>query len=138
MHRWIWIERPRLLIAALALAAALGAAPAQAQTSSNMDSGIGALSALATLIYGPVKLVYATGGLLIGGLAWGLSGGDAQVARAVITPAIHGDYVITSDIIRGRRMPEFYGRDPRYRDTDLAQIPPQEAGPPAPLIEEEY
>jgi hypothetical protein len=123
-------------VAVLALAVALAAAPARAQTTSNQDAGIGALSAVATLLYGPAKLLYAAGGLLIGGLAWGLSGGDAQVARAVITPAVHGDYVITSDMIRGRRRPEFYGRDPRYRDSDVAQLPP--SGAPAPLIEEEY
>lgn len=129
-------NRSRVLIAALALATVLAAAPARAQSNSNTDAGIGALSMLATLVYGPVKLLYATGGLVIGGLAWGLSGGDAQVAKAVITPAVHGDYVITPEIIRGHRAPEFYGRDPSYRESDVAQAPP--AGPPAPLVEEEY
>jgi hypothetical protein len=126
----------RARVAALALVAALVAAPAQAQSNSNQEAGIGALSAVASLVYGPVKLLYASGGLLIGGLAWGLSGGDAQVARAVITPAVQGDYLITADMIRGRQRPEFYGRDPRYRDADIAQLPP--LGGSAPLIEEEY
>ena len=62
----------RARVAALALVAALVAAPAQAQSNSNQEAGIGALSAVASLVYGQVKLLYASGGLLIGGLAWGL------------------------------------------------------------------
>ncbi len=129
-------DRSRSWIAAIALGTVLVAAPVRAQSNQNVDAGIGALSALATLFYAPVKLVYATTGLLIGGIAWGFSGGDAQVAKAVITPAVQGDYVITPDIIRGRRLPEFYGRDPRYRDSEVAQAPLP--GPAAPLVEEEY
>lgn len=133
-------RRLRLGVAALALATLFAGAPARAETSgnSNSDAGIGALSAVASLFYGPAKLLYAAGGLIFGGIAWGLSGGDNQVAHAVITPAIHGDYVITPEIIRGQRRPEFYGRDPRYRDTDYAQRPVQDSSTSAPLVEEEY
>lgn len=82
------------------------------------EAGLGALSALATLVYGPVKVVYAAGGLIIGGIAWGLSGGDGDVLRAVVTPAVRGDYVITPSILRGERRLEFFGKDPQYRSGD--------------------
>jgi hypothetical protein len=57
-------------------------------------------------------------GLLFGGLAWGLSGGDADVLRAVVTPAVRGDYVVTPSLLRGDRPIEFFGKDPQYRDAE--------------------
>ena len=39
---------------------------------------------LATLAYVPLKLGYATVGLVAGGVGWVLSGGDRQVAEAII------------------------------------------------------
>jgi hypothetical protein len=97
------------------------------------EAGFGALSALCTLIYSPVKVVYAVGGLLVGGLAWGLSGGDGDVLRAVVTPAVRGDYVITPSLLRGERPIEFFGRDPAYR----AEAP-AEAEPPPAAVEQVY
>jgi hypothetical protein len=81
----------------LAMAAAPTAAWADMGTEVPNEGGIGAVAALSTLIYGPVKLTYATLGLLIGGAAWGLSGGDQQVLEAVVTPALRGDYVVTPE-----------------------------------------
>jgi hypothetical protein len=101
-------------------------APASAEGMAN-DAGMGALAALSTLIYGPVKLVYATGGLLVGGLAWGLSGGDQDVLMAVITPAVRGDYVVTPRHLRMEDPIEFFGRDPAYSepaDQQVAAEPP--------------
>ena len=78
------------------------------------NAGVGAAAALSSLVYGPVKLVYATLGGLVGGIAWGLSGGDSDVKNAVIMPAVLGDYVITPSIIRGEEQLEFVGRRPGY------------------------
>ena len=86
------------------------------------------VSALATLLYGPVKVIYAASGLIFGGLAWGLSGGDGDVLRAVMTPAVRGDYVITPSILRGERPLEFFGRSPEYRG-DAPSEAPAEADP---------
>jgi hypothetical protein len=87
------------------------------------EAGLGALAAVSTLVYGPVKVLYAVGGLLVGGLAWGLSGGDGDVLKAVVTPAVRGDYVLTPALLRGDRPIEFFGRDPEYR-TIAADTPP--------------
>lgn len=120
--------RARRALLACVVMIALAPQAARAQDSMPSEAGLGALSALATLIYGPVKVIYATSGLIFGGLAWGLSGGDGDVLRAVVTPAVRGDYVITPALLRGERRIEFFGRDPAYRD-DAAPSAPAEADP---------
>ncbi len=103
------------------------------------EAGIGALSALSTLIYGPAKIVYATLGLVIGGAAWGLSGGDQEVFDSVITASVRGDYVVTPEHIRMERGLEFYGTEPRYREVQHASAVPVPAAPPeGSFYEEDY
>jgi hypothetical protein len=104
--------RSLLLVAALAISIQPGPAFAAADTAS--EAGIGVGAALCSLLYGPVKIVYATLGGVFGGLAWGLSGGDSDVLNAVVTPAARGDYVVTPSILRGERPLEFIGRRPGY------------------------
>jgi hypothetical protein len=107
-----------LQTAALAciLAIALHTGPARAQDESlESEAGTGALAAVSTLFYGPAKVVYAGLGLVIGGIAWGLAGGDGDVMRAVVTPSVRGDYVVTPSHLRGERPLEFFGREPQYR-----------------------
>ncbi|HVH19766.1 MAG TPA: hypothetical protein VNF72_15820 [Myxococcota bacterium] len=99
------------------MAATVAAGPAAADDLAN-DAGMGALAGFSTLLYAPVKLVYATAGILVGGIAWGLSGGDNDVMMAVMVPAVRGDYVITPAQIRMEEPIEFFGRDPEYRDSD--------------------
>ena len=84
------------------------------------EAGIGALAALSSLVYGPAKMLYATAGLVFGGIAWGLAGGDPEVLTAVITPSVRGDYVVTPEHIRMERGLEFFGRDPAYRPVQNA------------------
>ena len=94
----------------------LAIAPATAMADSldmSKSAGLGVGSAMATLVYAPVKLCYALGGLVIGGLAWGFSGGDNSVASVVLTPSVLGDYVITPAHLRGEEPVEFFGREPR-------------------------
>ena len=97
-----------------ALVACLIAAPTAIQAEENMGSegGIGAAAALASLVYGPVKICYAALGLFFGGAAWGLSGGDNEVLHAVVSPAVRGDYVVTPEHLRMQRKLEFYGQEP--------------------------
>jgi len=110
-HRW-----GGLVLAGL-MASGVAAGPAAADEMAN-DAGMGALAGFSTLIYAPVKLVYATAGILFGGIAWGLSGGDNDVMMAVVGPAVRGDYVITPAQIRMEEPIEFFGRDPEYRESD--------------------
>ncbi len=121
-------NRARRALLACVVMIALAPQAARAQESMQSEAGLGALAAFASLFYGPVKLIYATSGLIFGGLAWGLSGGDSDVLKAVITPSVRGDYVITPAILRGERPLEFFGRDPEYR-SEAAPSTPAEADP---------
>ena len=109
--------RSVLLVAALAVSIQSGPAFAAADTAS--EAGIGVGAALCSLLYGPVKIVYATLGLVFGGMAWGLSGGDSDVMDAVVTPAVRGDYVVTPAILRGEEPLEFIGRRPGYEQDTM-------------------
>jgi hypothetical protein len=87
-------------------------------------AGVGFGSALVSLVYGPTKILYATGGVLVGGLAFAFSGGDSEVAQVILTPSVRGDYVVTPAQLRGQEEIEFFGRKPEYRpETQHASIP---------------
>ncbi|MBW2286484.1 MAG: hypothetical protein JRG80_01990 [Deltaproteobacteria bacterium] len=102
----------------VALTIAFQASPGLAANDTAREAGVGVGAAFGSLLYAPAKLVYATLGLVLGGMAWGLSGGDADVKDAVIMPAVRGDYVITPSIIRGEEKLEFVGRRPGYGRDD--------------------
>lgn len=88
------------------------------------EAGLGLGSVLASLVYGPTKVVYAVAGATVGGLAFLFSGGDADVAGVILTPSVRGDYVITPAHLRGEREIEFLGREPGYRESaNVAQAP---------------
>jgi hypothetical protein len=88
------------------------------------EAGVGFGSALVSLVYGPTKILYATGGVLVGGLAFAFSGGDSEVAQVILTPSVRGDYVVTPAQLRGQEEIEFFGRKPEYRpETQHASIP---------------
>jgi len=117
-------NRARRALLACVLMIALAPQAARADDSIESEAGLGAAAALCTLLYGPVKVVYALSGLIFGGMAWGLSGGDSDVLRAVVTPAVRGDYVITPALLRGERPLEFFGKDPEYRSEAPAEAEP--------------
>ncbi len=75
------------------------------------ESGLGAAAALSSLVYGPLKLAYATGGVLVGAFAWAFTAGDTEVADKVFTRALRGNYVITPEILMGQAPLHFIGRD---------------------------
>ena len=63
------------------------------------ESGLGAAAAISSLVYGPVKVFYALGGLVIGSFAWVFTAGDSEVAEMVFTRSLRGTYVITPEIL---------------------------------------
>jgi hypothetical protein len=104
----------------LVLASALPA-PAAAQASERnaaAECGLGVASFVLTLPYGLVKTAYAVGGGLTGSLAWVLTGGRNDIARAIIQPAVRGDYVVVPEHLLLERSLVFVGRDPRTRSSD--------------------
>jgi len=114
--------RRGVALLACALFVGLSPATALAEESQAATAGLGIGSALCSLVYSPFKIVYAIGGGVIGGLAWIFSAGDGEVAGAVISPAVRGDYVVTPDHLRGEKPLEFIGREPT---PSYAPPPPQ-------------
>lgn len=104
----------RRLMTALVVVSLLGAPSAGFAASTagetGREGGLGAAAALTTLIYGPVKLIYATGGLIISGFAWAFTGGDSEVAERVLTRSLRGTYVLTPEHLTGEREVVFIGR----------------------------
>ena len=103
-------RRMVLLGAVLVLATSPGIARAEEPTYEN--AGLGAASALSTLIYGPIKVASAITGLIVGGLSYPLSGGDSDVMMKVINTSVRGDYVVTPAHLRGEQPLEFWGHAP--------------------------
>ena len=105
----------RLLAVAL-VCAAVGVSPARARADETrerntiMHYGLGVGSVFASLVYGPVKVVYATLGSFTGGMAWLLTGGRADVPREIIQPAVRGDYIVTPEHLTFNQPLEFVGR----------------------------
>ena len=108
-------EAPRLSRHALALVL-VGAllCPLSAQAGDGEEStgysavtGIG--STLCTLVYTPLKLVYAAGGSLVSGLAWMWTLGDKDIAGPILYTSVRGDYVVTPGNLEGRDELHFVG-----------------------------
>ena len=121
-RRMRWAAAAAFFSIALAPAASLAANDAGSMAK---GIGIGSASALSSLIYGPAKIVYATAGVVVGGLSWVFSGGDSEVAKTVITPAVYGDYVVSPGVLTGDEKLEWYGRSPDYpASIDVSAAPP--------------
>lgn len=105
----------RQLLMALVAIALLGAPSVgfadETARETGREGGLGAAAALSSLVYGPVKLLYATGGLIVGSFAWAFTAGDTEVAEKVFTRSLRGNYVITPDHLTGERKLVFIGRD---------------------------
>ena len=119
--------RSLLLVGALVISIQPGSALAANDTAST--AGLGVAAAFCSLVYGPVKIAYATLGTVFGGMAWGLSGGDSDVLEAVVTPAVRGDYVVTPAILRGEEPLEFIGRRPGYEQDSAVVVDESEEEP---------
>jgi len=122
-------QKFRLGIMALCAALVMSSVPgtALAGESTAEEGGLGAAAAFSSLLYVPVKVAYALGGTIVGGLAWCFSAGDNDVAMPIWNRAVRGDYVLTPDHMRGERPIEFIGRD---SDPAVASGPPAPAYPP--------
>lgn len=105
----------RAALAVLTISLLLGGTARAESQEVTDEAGLGAAAALATLVYGPTKLAWATMGTVVSGLAFALTGGDGTVAKPILTSAVRGDYVVTPSHLTGRRALEFIGREPEDR-----------------------
>lgn len=108
----------RLLILTCLLAAAMASAPLTARAQyddyeegpASTSGWIGLGAMLCTVVYSPIKIVYAASGLVVGGMAWMWSFGSKRVTRPIFTAALRGDYVVAPEHLTGERRLEFVGR----------------------------
>jgi hypothetical protein len=72
-------------------------------------AGLQAASWLATVPYGAAKVVYAVSGGLVGGLAWVMTGGNTDIAKAIWSPTMTGHYIVQPQNLTGDRPLRFVG-----------------------------
>ena len=87
----------RIAAAVVAVSLSCAPSPAAARDSNSKeassDFGIGVVTALANVVYMPVKVTYGVMGGITGGFAYVLSGANRDVAEGVWVPSLGGDYV---------------------------------------------
>ncbi|MDF0644265.1 MAG: hypothetical protein P0111_09550 [Nitrospira sp.] len=110
----IWRVRDVAIMSALALFIVLEGQPAIAADDSGTAGGAGlqAASWLATVPYGAVKVAYAVGGGVVGGLAWVMTAGNTDIAKAIWSPAMTGHYIVQPQNLTGEKPLRFVGGSP--------------------------
>ena len=73
------------------------------------SAGMGAAAGLSTLLYFPLKAVFAIGGGIVGGLTYVFSGGNEHAAKRIWDTSLYGTYIITPDHLQGNRPIRFFG-----------------------------
>lgn len=73
------------------------------------DAGMLAMAGLSTLLYFPLKAVFAICGGFVGGLTYVFTGGNEQAAKSVWNTSLYGTYIITPEHIQGNRPIRFLG-----------------------------
>lgn len=70
--------------------------------------GVGMGSGILSLMYTPVKLGVSMAGGIVGGLAYPLSGMNANVSKTIWKKALGGNYVISDEVLRGEKRLELF------------------------------
>ena len=73
------------------------------------EGGTGVGAAVVTLIYTPLKLAYALGGIVLSGLTLLWTRGDTEVASTIARVSTNGDYVVTPSHLRRQEDLDFDG-----------------------------
>ena len=113
LRRWMLGRKGLVLGTVLALLTTVIGNPATAtDTSGNTPAGVAlqAASWLLTVPYGAVKIAYALGGGILGGLAWVATGGRTETAEAIWNPSMKGDYIVQPQHLTGEKSLHFMGR----------------------------
>ena len=96
----------RLAAAFVAAAWVAAASPAGAKDDPTTleEVSYGFASGVCTLVYTPLKIVYATGGAAVAGLVFVFSAGNTDTTKLVLRVTAGGDYVIAPEHLRGTRV----------------------------------
>ena len=108
---FMWRMRTVTIVTGIALLIASGGNTAIAADDSGSAGGAGlqAASWLATVPYGAAKVVYAISGGVVGSLAWMMSGGNTEVAKAIWNPSMTGHYIVQPQNLTGDKALHFVG-----------------------------
>src|SRR5437870_8325264 len=101
----------RVLVALVLLGVVLGRPAVLRAERAAAELGLAVGAAAGNLVYLPVKLIVAFGGLALGSLTGVLTGGDERAAYAVWVPAASGTYLLTPAHLEGPVPIEFFGSD---------------------------
>lgn len=73
------------------------------------SAGMQVAAGFSTLLYLPLKVAFAIGGGIVGGLAYAFSGGNEHAAKSIWDTSLYGTYLITPDHLQGNRPIRFLG-----------------------------
>ena len=59
--------------------------------------------------YGAMKVAYAIGGGVVGGLAWTVTGGNTELAKSIWVSSMTGDYIVQPQHLSGEKRLYFVG-----------------------------
>ena len=126
------VRRGSALFAVVVLLANSPAAAQPEDPSLVREAGLGAAAALVSLVYCPLKLLYAASGIALGSGSFLWTWGDQDAAMAVVDTSVGGDYVVTPEVLGGSADLRFTGDPagdaPRSPATAVATAAP----PPRP------
>ena len=94
----------------VACAQLVSATPAAAKKPEHIakEASIGAGSAIASMVWAPLKLTHAIVGLVAGGICFLVTAGDTEVWKRVQSKALTGDYVVTPRHLQGKQRLRFF------------------------------
>lgn len=102
--------RSLTIACAVALLIACGGNSAIAEDSGTPSgAGLQAVSWLASVPYGAAKVLYAVSGGVVGSLAWVMTGGNTDVAKAIWSPTMTGHYIVQPQNLTGDQPLRFVG-----------------------------
>jgi hypothetical protein len=80
------------------------------------SAGLGIGAGFTNLVYIPAKVLYATLGSLVGGLAYVVTIGSTETAMSIWQPSVGGTYVLTPAMLKGEEPLHFSGSQAEERE----------------------
>ena len=112
LHTWMhsqWNLFPGVLLGLLIASTGTPAIAAERTQPASENGGVQAASWFVSVPYGAMKTAFAIGGGIVGGLAWVVTGGNTETAKAIWIPSMTGDYLVQPQHLTGEKALRFVG-----------------------------